>query len=57
MLKLVRNTLGDKLELCHKAKVFIGKILCPYKKLQETEDLKAGTEITKRHIMFKSTLK
>lgn len=55
MLKLVRNTLGDKLELYYKGKSIYWQNIVSLQKLQETEGLKAGTKITKRHILYKNS--
>jgi len=43
-LKLIRNTLGDKLILRHNEKNIYWDNIVSLKKVQETEDLKAGTK-------------
>lgn len=55
MLELIRNTLGDKLELYRNDKIISWQNIVSLQKLQETEGLKAGTKITKRHILFHNT--
>jgi len=54
MLKLVRNTLGDKLELRYKGKSILWENIISLQKLQEVEGLKCGTKLTKKHIMFQN---
>lgn len=55
MLKLVRNTLGDKSVLYYKGKIIDWQNIVSLQKLQETEGLKAGTKLTKRHILYKNS--
>ena len=54
MLKLVRNTLGDKLILYHNSKIISWQNIVSLQKLQEIKGLKAGTKITKWHILYKN---
>lgn len=50
----MRNTLGDKLILqCNEKNIYWENIVS-FHKFQETEGLKAGTKLTKQHIMYKN---
>ncbi|KYN29051.1 THAP domain-containing protein 9, partial [Trachymyrmex cornetzi] len=53
-IKLVRNTLGDKLILRYNEKQIYWANIVSLQNLQETEGLKAATELTKKHIMYKN---
>ncbi|KYQ49628.1 THAP domain-containing protein 9, partial [Trachymyrmex zeteki] len=52
MLKLVRNTLGDKRELRYKGKGIFWDNIVSLQKLQEDEDLLCATKLKKKHIMY-----
>ena len=54
MLKLVRNTLGDKLKLRYKGKSIYWENIVILQKVQESAGLRCGTKITKKHIMFQN---
>ncbi|KYN22412.1 THAP domain-containing protein 9, partial [Trachymyrmex cornetzi] len=50
-IKLVRNTLGDKLILRYNEKQIYWANIVSLQNLQETEGLKAATKLTKKHII------
>lgn len=53
-LKLVRNTLGDKLILHQEESNIYWDNIVSLQKIQENEGLKAATKLTKKHIMYKN---
>jgi len=51
-LKLIRNTLGDKLILRNNSEDILWEDIVLLQKLEEEEGLKAATKLTKKHIAF-----
>jgi len=54
MLKLVRNTIGDKSILIFNGEKILWEDIVLLQKLQEEEGLRAATKITKKHIAYKT---
>ncbi|KYN05832.1 THAP domain-containing protein 9 [Cyphomyrmex costatus] len=54
MLKLVRNTLGDQKILKSKGGDIHWQDIVLLQKLEEEEGLRAGTKLTKKHILYKN---